>query len=168
MEIIKELPDDVLFWARASFENPNTFANLGFGFVVLDTTEIDIDTIDKRHEYNGKFYFTAFYHNQIDCVTYLRNSLKKFNMVDVLDFNLFDKNLVDLRRRQNSYTFIETNDRTYVAMNNYYIHFVRNVDTITDLTPGRYGITTTKLIKDIRAKTIIKRTYRPDGKEVEF
>lgn len=162
MEIIKELPDEIVLWRAV-----NNFPALGPFVVAYMISDVVIPTIKNvlLGQLDGKLYYPLIYINNLDAVgfcSFVSAEVTKYTVVDIGDIN---KDAIDSLRGFNYYTFIETSDGLYVAnsLDNYKIY--QETGNVMFHKPYVYPRHTSvdEIIVDLKKRFVIKKVYRPNG-----
>lgn len=169
MEIIKELPDEVILWR--AMNNHVDIAN-SIGYVVLDESEV-VNHPDNRAgiEFAGKTYREIYYSKLIDRFTYYVSDKNDKILIKIVDSSVFDPKVVEHCRKDNNYTFVEGNDGYTYLIGGSVLYIISYGETEVEMRRGFWssGASDREKMAEISGRAGgIKRTYRLDGREVEF
>lgn len=168
MEIIKELPDEVILWYRMKGFKPYTNSDCDLGYMVLNEPSFGagINKISFEDKTYCRIYFSAVF----DAAVYFDRHKGEVDYLNVVDIDsVYNRHLVDLRRKDCPVTIIETDDYCYSAddISNY--RFFREGNKL-GVMPAEFPtfMQVEEIINILRQTKKIKRIYRTDGKEVDF
>lgn len=181
MDIIKELPEDVLLWLAMTDDSP--YEDDGLGYVVFDELA-DSATIGELvgkslFRVGGKVYCKIFYSEMFDILNYHVSAVKhpmgeEVHRVYQLDIDLIDKLIIADYRKNNPYTIAETINKSgdpffySVGIIDHFCFWYEDESLYVMTRPLGRSISSKDLIESVRKECNVKCIYRPDGKEVEF
>lgn len=165
MEIIKELPDEIVL-LRAMDPYAIHFGLYNVGFVSFDK-RLANDTVVEAGEFNGRWYYPLTYVNHLDMVIYESIHTLDISTYSVVDIDLIDNEKIAQLRSLNNYTFIETATTTFVSngLNNHKL--TRSGNTVVR-SPSKFHRYTSveAIIESLKEYFNIKSIYRAYGKPV--
>lgn len=170
MEIIRELPDEVILW-RALLKKPTEASSLGY--VVLDETEA-ADCPDNRAgiiTFAGKTYRSIYYSKLVNRFTYYVLDKDDNILIKIVDSSVFDPKVVEFYQRDNNYTFVEGNDGYTYLVGGAVLYIISYGETEVKLSRSYISLGTTNsdaLAVISKLAGGIKRSYCLSDRKVKF
>lgn len=168
VKIIKELPDDVILWYRMRGYSPYTNPSSDLGYAVLNETGDGAG--HNKVSFEDKTYCRIYFSAVFDAAVYFDSRNGDVDYLNIVNLDIvYNRHLVDLRRKDCPHTIIETDEYNYSTDDISTYRFFRNGNKLGVMPSGFPSfIQVEEVIDIIRQTNKIKRVYRTDGKVVKF